>query len=137
MIAEALLGFLRLAHALSAATWVGLAIVWVFWPPSVVAREGLQWRRDLVRSSIGVFVVTGTIMAMDRLSTSQLPPLYFALLGVKIVLGLWMFAITRRLGSGRVANGPRPEVLILALGVAVYALAMTLRMVHESVLRNA
>lgn len=137
MIAEALLGFLRLAHALSAATWVGLTIVWVFWPPSVVVPPGSTWPRDFVRSSIGVFVVTGTIMAMERLSTAQVPPLYFALLGVKVVLGLWMFTLARRLGSGRVARGPRPEVLILALGVVVYALAMTLRIVHESVLRNA
>jgi hypothetical protein len=116
---------------------VGLAIVWVFWPQSVVVPAGSNWPRDLVRSSIGVFVVTGTIMAMDRLSTAQLPSLYLALLGVKVVLGLWMFTITRRLGSGRVVRGPRPEVLILALGIVVYALAMTLRMVHESVLRNA
>jgi hypothetical protein len=137
VIAEALLGFLRLAHALSAATWVGLAVVWVFWPQSVVVPAGSAWPRDIVRSSIGVFVVTGTIMAMERLSTAQLPALYVALLGVKVVLGLWMFTITRRLGAGRVVPGPRPEVLILALGVVIYALAVTLRMVHESVLRSA
>lgn len=137
MIAEALLGFLRLAHALSAATWVGLALVWVFWPPTALVPGALKWPRDAVRSSIGLFVVTGTIMAMERLSTAQLPPLYFALLGLKIALGLGMFATTRRLGSGPIVRGPRPEVLILVLGVVVYALAMALRMVHEAVLRDA
>ena len=135
MIAEVLLGLLRLAHALSAATWIGLALVYTVAAPSV-GKGGSVWPRDLVRGSIGVFVVTGVIMAMDRLSAAQVPPLYFALLAVKVVLGLWMFTLARGLGAERSKRALRPEHAILGLGVVIYALALALRTVHEGVARE-
>ena len=132
MTAEVLLAVLRLAHALSAAAWVGLALAFALHegPP---LGGGTWWPRDLVRLSIGVFLVTGAIMTVQRLSTPQLPPLYFALLAVKVALGLWMFSLARRLGRPYSSKGPRPERMILALGVVVYALAMALRTVHDGV----
>ena len=138
MIAEVLLGALRLAHALAAAMWLGGALAYAVGAAPPPGRPGV-WLRDLLRPAIGVFVVTGTIMAADRLASAPLPPWYFGLLGMKVALGVWMFTLARGLGSPR-----QPQVAwitgargILLLGVVVYALALTLRSIYEATLRQA
>ena len=139
-MADALFLLLRLAHALAAALWVGGTLAWVVAAPA--DRDGMPWRplRAALRPGIAIFVATGALMAVERLSSAPLPPLYFALLAVKIGLGLWMFSVARRIGIPGSTSGwrswwERPERRIVVLGIAVYSLAMALRAIYESTLR--
>jgi Ca2+/H+ antiporter len=95
--------------------------------------------RETLRATIGVFLVTGAFLAVQRLSSAALPPTYFAALAVKVALALAMFGAARRLA---VAAGPpvgawwqTPEVTVLGLGVAIYALAIALRAIYEDTIR--
>lgn len=142
MIAEALIGFLRLAHALAAALWVGGALILVV-APSLVKRPGqepLGWRqlREALRLAIGVFVLTGAAMAAERLAGAPLPPTYFVVLALKVAVGSWMFVIARRLGLAARDSPPwrRPEWQVLGLGVVVYGLAVALKAIYEATLRG-
>jgi putative copper export protein len=145
VIADVLFGGLRLAHALAAALWVGGALTYL-----LVAFQGtdggprLAWRplREALRATIGVFVVTGVIMAMQRLSSAALPPAYFAVLLVKVGLAIWLFSLGRFLGTasgdaaGSVSWWKQPVARMLGVGIAIYGLATVLSAIYERALRG-
>ncbi len=141
MLGELLLGGVRLAHALAAALWVGGMLVVALLPIGSAPTPAIQWYRQGLRAGIGVFVVSGALLAVERLGSAPLPPTYFALLLLKIALGIWMFAAARRIGlaqpvgSGWTASWARAEVRVIALGVVVYALAIALRSIYEGTVR--
>ncbi|MBM2827212.1 MAG: hypothetical protein HW403_1276 [Dehalococcoidia bacterium] len=153
---------LRWAHALAAVTWVGggLFYLFVLSPAfnkvndsdtrrqfgSVIALEF----RGVVRTAIPVFLVSGALLTLDRLTRSQLPPSYVVVLGLKVAMALWMFWLAQRLGGresrypsrnqgvGGVAMLPvrvSAPTLIVALGVMVYLLAIILKVLYENALR--
>ncbi|MBI3973056.1 MAG: hypothetical protein HY332_17395 [Chloroflexi bacterium] len=161
---------LRTAHALAAVLWVGgslffaLALIPALRRIGATAERlelatavGREFRR-LVRASIVIFLVTGAILAFDRLSRPGVPALYTALLGVKIALALWMFWLVRerdvpdRPATLATATAPsesgaaaasseasalwhpciRRQTLLLTLGIAVYLLAIVLRVIFEA-----
>jgi hypothetical protein len=140
-MAEVLLGVLRLAHALAAATWIGGTLTYGLCgmgagasslPPNL-------WRpfREALRVAIGIFLLTGAILTVDRLGSVALTPFYLAVLGLKVALSFWMFSLGR--GIGRAAGGPwwrRVEWQILALGAVVYGLALVLRGIFEEAIRG-
>jgi putative copper export protein len=140
VIPELLVAALRLAHALSAAVWVGgtLAFALVDQPARAALGPG-AWRafREALRIGIGVFVLTGGIMTVERLGSAALPPTYFGVLAVKIGLGIWMFALARRIGSASLQTEwwRRPEASVIGLGVVVYGLAIALKSIYEDALR--
>ena len=142
MLGEVLLGGVRLAHALAAALWVGGMLVVALLPIGSAPTPAIRWYRQGLRAGIGVFVVSGALLAVERLGSAPLPPTYFALLLLKIALGIWMFALARRIGlaprggAGWTAQWGRAEVRVIALGVAVYALAIALRSIYESAIRT-
>ncbi|MEA2641152.1 MAG: hypothetical protein QOF51_2546 [Chloroflexota bacterium] len=145
MTADAILAPLLWAHSLAASAWVGGTLVYILAAPLVRlegAQERIVWRpfREALRLGIGIFVISGAIMAAQRFASATLPPVYFALLVVKVALGIWMFTIARRIGShhsGATQNWlAAPERQVLALGVVVYALAITLRTIYETVIRG-
>jgi hypothetical protein len=95
--------------------------------------------RETFAAGVGVFVITGAILTLQRLSSAPVPPLYVALLALKAVVGLWMFTLVRRLGSvGSSSTQGRwrqPEWQLAGAGVVVYALAIALRTIYEEALR--
>ena len=109
-------------------------------PPGLV-RPAVRAYREALRAGIGVFVVSGALLSVERLGSAALPPSYFAILALKIVLGIWMFAVARHIGAVQAhPKGPgalwtRPEYRVIALGGAIYALAIALRAMYESVIR--
>ncbi|MPZ13653.1 MAG: hypothetical protein GEU73_04395 [Chloroflexi bacterium] len=146
MIEPILLGALRLAHAVAAATWIGGTLVFALAPPAARSADAAPaiWRayRDALRLSIGVFVATGAILAVQRLSSAPVPPTYVAVLAVKVALGVRMFMLGRRLGvprpqgAGSRAWWAGPEGQVLFLGVIVYGLAVALRWIYEETIRG-
>jgi len=142
---EVLLGSVRLAHALAAALWVGGTLAYALLPSDFDAKRSpapdLRRYREALRIGIGVFVVSGALLAVERLGSAPLPPSYFAILIVKVALGIWMFAVARSIGvtrsstAARSAIWSRAEYRVLALGIVIYALAVALRSIYESVIR--
>jgi putative copper export protein len=142
---EVLLGSVRLAHALAAALWVGGTLVYAFTPSDFDAKGSLvpdlRKYREALRLGIGVFVVSGALLAVERLGSAPLPPAYFAILVVKVALGIWMFAAARHIGAARLSTAERSaiwsraEYRVLALGIVIYALALALRSIYEGVIR--
>ena len=141
---DVLFGALRLAHALAAAVWVGGLLAYTLATAGDrPAFSPASWAplREALRLGIGVFVVTGVIIAVERLGSAPLPPTYLAVLVAKVAVGLWMFVLARQVGTV-VADGHgaiswwRPERKIIVLGVAVYALAMVLRAIYEETIRG-
>jgi putative copper export protein len=143
VIAELLIGGLRVAHALAAAIWLGGTLVYMLVEAPVRAAVGPGvWRgfREALKAGIGIFVVTGALLTMERLSSAALPPTYFAVLAVKVALGISMFLVARRIGAPTADGLPpgfwsRAEVRVLALGVVVYALAAALKAIYEETIR--
>jgi putative copper export protein len=143
---EVLLGGVRLSHALAAALWVGGTLVYALLPtstePSGPSRAATRAFRELLRVGIGVFVISGAVLSFERLGSAPLPPSYVAILIVKIALGIWMFADARNVGAapsraeGITGILGRAEYRVLALGVVIYALAVALRAMYESVIRG-
>ncbi len=135
---ELLIAGLRLAHALAAASWMGGTLVFSLFPsakervPSPALREG-------VAAGVAVFLISGVILSVQRLGSAPLPPTYFFFLAVKALLGLWMFALARRVAmvnGGGVAGWRLPEARLLLVGVVVYALAAALRAIYEDTVRG-
>lgn len=140
MIADVLFGALHLAHALAAALWVGGTLACLLTlAPGLIERAGWRAWRDALRVGIGVFVVTGAVMAVQRLSSATLPPLYFAVLVVKVGLGIWLFNLGRKIGVDSAVPSAwwqRPEMHVVGVGAVIYGLAIVLRTIYESALRS-
>lgn len=140
---------------MAAAAWVGGSLFYVIALNPALERVGRTPERatllaavgrefrEVVRLAILVFVVTGAILAVSRLSQPRITLSYVSVLALKIVLSLWMFWLAGRLdrpptapagGSAAKDDRPhwrRPPYLILELGVLVYLLSLILRVLFE------
>jgi hypothetical protein len=146
---DALLGLLRAAHGLTAAVWLGLALVGA-WNPALLsaARGAGGWSaRAVAQTSWWALLVTGAALMLDRLADpSGVSGPYVALLGLKLgcvaaigVLGMVGSAADSRSGAER-AQGwrsrmPRERVL-LGLGLVAFELGSILTSVYEAALRG-
>jgi hypothetical protein len=138
------------AHAMAAVAWVGGCLFYaaVLNPameevgptPERTALFVVATRefREVVKLAILVFVVTGAILAVDRLSVPHVTTLYAVVLAIKISLSIGMFWLAGRLGprpggtsSKTRAWWLRPQYLILELGTIVYLLSEVLRLLYE------
>ena len=146
MNADVFLAPLLWAHVLAASLWVGGILVYGLTAPLLkvpVPEIRVLWRplREWLRASIGVFVISGTVIAAQRFASATLPPIYFAILLTKVALGVWMFSIARAIGVSNTDRRPGPLVMapewrVCGLGVIVYGLAVALRMIYESALHG-
>jgi putative copper export protein len=146
LFGEVLLGGVRLAHALAASLWVGGTLVYALLAINTdfsgPARSAPRAFREALRIAIGVFVVSGAVLSAERLGSAPLPPSYFAILVVKVALGIWMFVAARQIGTapfraeGFSSLWARPESRVLVLGIAIYSLALVLRSLYESVIHG-
>lgn len=158
ILEDALLGLLRLAHALAAALWVGGALIYVLAGragpaaegeaetfgspprdgPVDTAARGSTFFRGMLGGGVAVFVLSGTVLAFQRLSSAPLPPLYLGLLAIKIGLGGLMFLLARQMGSNaaRPLAGVGPAWQLAVLGIVIYGLAIALRSIYEEALRQ-
>jgi hypothetical protein len=136
VVGDLLFGAVRLAHALAAALWVGGAILFTLAPALRAGVDSTQSRRvrESLRLVVTVFIVTGAVMAAERLGSAPVPPAYVAVLALKIAFAVWMFAIARSLGRAR-GDAEKLMQRLLVLGGLVYALALVLRGIYEHAIR--
>jgi uncharacterized membrane protein len=157
-VPEALLDALRVAlrfgHAVAAVVWVGGALFYALAltpalskigpTPAAAAISAAAGREfgGLVRLAVGVFLVTGAVLAFDRLTQPAATGAYAAVLGLKVALSLWTFWLARRheraapmatpgTETARFAREGRRAARLAVLGLAVYLLAIVLKLLFE------
>lgn len=129
-------------HALAAVAWVGGSIFYALVVRPVLedvqqsAKQRMALRfRGLVDVCAFALVITGAVITFDRLSRPGLGVAYVVVLGLKIALAVWMFALARDLALRRRASSrPRGIAagnLVLTLGVLIFLLAEVLRLLYE------
>ena len=145
----------RWLHVVSAAAWVGGSIFYLLVLRPAMRRSpdaaGIMGRaaatefRALVDTCIIVLVVTGVVLAFDRLASASVGERYVVVLAVKVVLSLCMFAIAwhrrRRAVSreaepdsgrmGRVFRALSGYNLLVVLGLVIFLLSDLLRALYE------
>jgi putative copper export protein len=144
----ALLVVLRFIHVMAAALWVGGGIV-VLAARTAANTAPLTGTSSaalghavgrLVGTGVAVFVLTGALLAFNRLAEQSIDAAYVAVLAGKVLLTLGMFRLAvprRRRVDPRAAQAPsRPwwqsrTALIVALGLAAYLLSLILNEMAE------
>jgi hypothetical protein len=146
-MSEALLGLLRAAHGLTAAVWLGLALVGAWNPELVVAARGAGgWSaRAVAQTAWWALLVTGAALMLDRLADpSSVSGPYLALLGLKLgcvaaigILGLIAPAEPSAQSTHARAwlTRGRRERLLLGLGLAAFVLGSLLTSAYEAAVR--
>ncbi len=150
---------IRWCHALGAVAWIGGGIFYILVlrpvfrrsppPPETGQAIGEEFR-GLVNTAILVLVVTGVVLTASRLTADTVSLPYVAVLALKIVLALYMFAVVRfrRHGAGEpnapVATSRRAGVkarirarltgntALLLIGLVIFGLADLLGALFES-----
>ena len=90
---------IRWIHSIAAVAWVGGSLFYLFvlrpasrkgdaaGSSSTIANEF----RALVDTAVMVLIITGVVLAFDRLTSKYTDVSYVSVLGIKVGLSLWMF----------------------------------------------
>ncbi|MBM3948097.1 MAG: hypothetical protein FJ312_02425 [SAR202 cluster bacterium] len=150
-------------HVVAAAAWVGGSLFYLLALRPAARRQpeaaglvrsavGTEFR-ILVDASIIVLVVTGAVIAFNRLTNEAATPAYGITLGLKVALSLWTFmqvwAERRKLGSIAPYRGPERaaptgwrrlgEVFsgyngVIVVGIVVFLLSDLMKFLYEKAL---
>ena len=141
-LADILIVAMRWLHSAAAIVWIGAVVFELFVllpafdgsPPAPVRDTTDGAMREIVQTTLVVFLVSGAILTFERLSRGAAGSLYVGLLGLKLVLAIAMYQVAFRF---RRAEGLR-RVLglrwVCGLGMAIVLLAVTLKWVYERAL---
>ena len=163
-ISDVFMLVVRWLHLVSAAAWVGGSVFYL-----VVLRPALRRSpegsrlinaatasefRALVETCIYVLIATGVILSLHRLTPGVVGAPYVIVLGAKIALSVWMFALawTRRKRTSvteafreeqeapasalrRILRAVSGYNTIVILGLAVFLLSDLLKTLYELALR--
>jgi putative copper export protein len=139
---------MRTAHLVAAAAWLGGSIFYlvVLLPslrlggpaPAVAARAAALFRQ-LVNVCLGVLLVTGVYLIVDRLSSQEVGAGYLVVLVCKVVVALVLVALALyqaqegalQLRAGHGALWKAAPRLILALGLLAFLLGALLTGLFE------
>lgn len=139
---------MRSAHVLAGAAWVGGSIMYlvVIVPalrlggpaPKVSALVATTFKR-LTNLCIGVLLLSGGYLVVDRLTQTTLGWPYLLTLGLKIAAALAMFALAFYMGQSSVRKLAKRSTrfsrsapqLMVALGVLVFLLGALLNLLFE------
>ena len=145
-VLDAILLIIRWAHALAAVTWIGGSLFMLLAarpalrsadPGGVVSRVLAAEFRPVVATAIGVLIVTGVILTVDRLTSDAAGIAYTAVLVAKILLAGYAFGIAwllpRRPGNdaGGVSGAFSGPVALTVAGIIVIGLADVLAWLFE------
>ena len=141
-------------HTLAAAFWVGGGLVYLLVIRPADRREGggqtlADEFRGLVDIAVIAMVITGVVLAFDRLTSQHAGVGYAAVLGAKLALTLWMFwlagVIRRRrprpsasASPGATGTGWRQLMdaanQVVIIGVVVFLLSTVMQALFERAL---
>ena len=149
---------IRWLHAVAAVSWVGGGLFyWVVLRPvlrkgdasSQLARSAAPEFRQVVDLAMWTLIITGVVMAADRLTAETATVTYVAVLAAKIGIALWMFGVvwTRRRGTpaqsqpagGRIRTAAAALTSVnttVVLGLVVFFLSDLLTFIVERELRG-
>lgn len=139
----------RAAHILAATAWVGGSLFYMLValpalrsgaPAPGVATQMAALFKRMVNFCMGVLLLTGAYLALDRLTTTTLGWPYLVTLGIKIIAALCMFTLSIYLGQSTIRRLAKRATrlskvapqLTLALGIFVFALGALLNALYES-----
>ena len=163
---EVFLLVVRWLHLLSAVAWVGGSLFYLLvlrpalrsspGPATDFSTAAATEFRALVNICLVVLLVTGVILALDRLTEGVVEAPYVVTLGVKVVLSVWMFlqvqaqrrrsrvleafpharkpAASRAVRVGRALSGYNAIAIV---GIAVLFLSDLLEVLFERALSGA
>ena len=163
-ISDVFILVVRWLHLISAAAWVGGSVFYL-----VVLRPALRRSpegsrlvnaatasefRALVETCIYVLIATGVILSLHRLTPGVVGAPYVIVLGAKIALSIWMFALawsrrkrtsvteafreeqtTPTSALGRILRAMSGYNTIVILGLAVFLLSDLLKTLYELALK--
>jgi len=138
----------RAAHILAAAAWVGGSILYLVavlpalrskGPAPAVAGEIAALFRRMVNICMGVLLLSGAYLTLDRLTQTTLGWPYLVVLGLKIVLATGMFILAIYIGQSNIRRLAKRSTrlsraapqLMLALGIIVFILGALLDSLFE------
>ena len=146
---------LRWLHAMAAVAWVGgcLFYLLVLNPAVASTHAGGEIRellasvsrlfRDVVRASVALFLATGALLTVDRVSQPRITTAYVGVLALHIVVSGGMLWLAQGLGRTIASQKRRsgrwwlaPPYVILWLGMAAYLTAIVLKVLFEQLMRN-
>ncbi len=145
----ALLVALRFVHVAAAAVWVGGGALMLAArvaprrlapdvpPPAAFGRA----MGRLLGTSVGVFAVTGAILAFDRLSEQSIDAVYVSVLAVKVAVAFVMFWLARprarsSQAAGRTSWFRSRMAWAVGLGAVVYVLSLVLNELAEAAFKR-
>ena len=136
---DLLLVAMRWLHSLAAVVWVGSSIHELLFGPTFADKTRADpaartMAKEIVETSLVVFLVSGAILTFDRLSRGAAGASYVAVLGLKVLLSVAMFQLAfrfRRATGRRRALGLR---WLSGLGAAILLLAALLKTIYERAL---
>ena len=157
---DVLILVVRWLHALAAVAWVGGGIFYLLVvrpaqkrsqnnPESLIGAMGQEFRA-LVNTAMGILLITGTVLAVNRLTSDFVGVPYMTILSLKIALALYMFYLVRfprrrtypedqpitPKGFRRVITLLSSTTAILVLGVIVFLLSDILAALFEKGLKG-
>jgi len=139
---DLLLVAMRSLHALAAMIWIGaicfelLVALPAFGetPPEGVLSKFDGAMREIVQTSLIVFLVSGALLTFERLSRGAANTTYVWLLVLKVALALVMFQVGFRLRGARGARRVVGLRWLSGLGIAIVVLASILKWIYERAL---
>jgi len=163
-ISDVFMLVVRWLHLVSAAAWVGGSVFYliVLRPALRRSPEGSRLInaatatefRALVETCIYVLIATGVILSLHRLTPGVVGTPYVIVLGAKIALSVWMFALawTRRKRTsvteafreeqttpisalGRILRAMSGYNTLVILGLAIFLLSDLLKTLYELALK--
>jgi hypothetical protein len=135
-LAEALLVVLRWLHGLAAIVFLGWSlVVWLDGPPRGDTSAARQRFKEIFELTLLVFLATGAVLSVDRLSRGP-GPVYAGLLALKVACGVVAYQYAFRWRRVGLPVGSLDGRIVLIFGVATVFLAAVLKGVFDSGVRS-
>jgi uncharacterized membrane protein len=133
---------MRALHALAAMVWVGAICFELFValpalgekPAEHVLAKMDAAMREIVQTSLLVFLVSGALLTFERLSHGAAGATYVLVLVVKVVLAVIMFQVGFRFRGSRGERRVFGLRWLAGLGVTIVLLAAVLKWLYERAL---
>ena len=149
-------------HTLAGVAWVGGSLFYLLVIRPVYLKDNSQLDtatsvatgfRAVVDIAVIVLVITGVVLAFDRLTSRYTDVSYVSVLGIKAALSLWMFwlaGVVQKKRRFRMSRSPVPEPnlatgltnrvfasanLIAIIGIIVFLLSDILQALFEDALK--